>query len=60
VQTGLDSFTATDLAKILVATFIGAAIGLIGPILYSRLSRHRGTPGDASPDESNPSPGSDP
>jgi hypothetical protein len=60
VQTGLDSFTATDLAKILVSTFIGAAIGLIGPILYSRLSRHRETSRATSPDGSNPPPDSGP
>jgi len=60
VQTGLDSFTAADLAKILLATLIGAAVGLVGPILYSRRSRHRGSTRDTSPDKSTPSPSSGP
>jgi hypothetical protein len=34
-----DTLSIADLLTILVPTLIGAAIGLLGPILYSRLAR---------------------
>jgi hypothetical protein len=53
-----DSASLSDLARVLIPTLIGAAIGLLGPILYARFARRRGRArplaGDAGHDQSHP------